>query len=107
MVWILLGAAILAEVAATTSLQVSDGLSRVWPTVVVVVGYSAAFILLSQVLKRGMNLGVAYSVWVAVGVALVALIGAMFLGGGFTWIQVCGLVLVTAGVVVIKLGAAR
>ena len=105
MVWILLGAAILSEVTATIALRISDGFSKLVPSVIVVVGYLVAFGLLSQVLKRGMPVGVAYGVWSAVGVALVALIGAAFLGDSLTWIQVGGLALVIAGVAALELGA--
>jgi small multidrug resistance pump len=107
MVWLLLAIAILTEVAATISLRLSDGFTRLWPTVVVVVGYLSAFILLAQVLKRGMAVGVAYAVWSACGVALIALIGAVFLGERLTWVQVAGLVLVIGGVVALEAGDAH
>jgi small multidrug resistance pump len=105
MVWILLAGAILSEVTATIALRISDGFSKVIPSVIVVVGYLVAFGLLSEVLKRGMPVGVAYGVWSAIGVALVALIGAAFLGDSLTWIQVGGLGLVIAGVAALELGA--
>ncbi|MFC9355741.1 DMT family transporter [Rhodococcus sp. NPDC057014] len=107
MVWILLGAAILCEVAATVSLRLSNGLTNIVPTIVVVLGYLASFGLLAYVLKHGMPLGVAYGIWAGVGVALIALIGTAFLGDRLTWIQVIGLVLVVAGVIAIKMGEAR
>src|SRR5664279_2606883 len=58
MEWLLLAGAILSEVTATISLKLSDGFSKLVPTVIVVIGYICAFILLSQVLKRGMSIGV-------------------------------------------------
>ncbi|MEV4628664.1 multidrug efflux SMR transporter [Micromonospora sp. NPDC049523] len=105
MVWILLGAAILSEVSATIALRISEGFSKLVPSVIVVIGYVIAFVLLAEVLKRGMPVGVAYGVWSAIGVALVAVIGAAFLGDSLTWIQVGGLVLVIAGVAALELGA--
>jgi len=107
MEWLLLAGAILSEVTATISLKLSDGFSKLVPTVIVVIGYICAFILLSQVLKRGMSIGVAYGIWAAVGVALVALVGALFLGDSLTLVQVGGLVLVGGGVLAIELGAAH
>jgi small multidrug resistance pump len=104
--WVLLGAAILSEVSATISLKLSDGFSKLVPSVVVVVGYVASFILLSLVLKRGLAVGVAYGVWAACGVALVALIGAAFLGERLSGVQIAGLVLVIVGVVALESGAA-
>lgn len=104
--WVLLGCAILSEVCATISLKISDGFSKVGPAVIVVIGYLASFVLLGMVLKRGMSVGVAYGVWSACGVALVALIGVAFLKETLTWVQVGGLVLVMLGVAAIEMGAA-
>jgi small multidrug resistance pump len=103
--WLFLVGAILSEVVATTALKLSEGFSRLVPSIVVVVGYVAAFGLLSQALTRGMAIGVAYGVWAAAGVALVAIIGAVFLGEGLTWVQAGGIALVIAGVLALELGA--
>ena len=105
MAWVFLALAILSEVAATISLRLSDGFSRAVPSVVVVVGYIAAFTMLSQALTRGLALGVAYGTWAATGVALVAVIGAGFLGESLSWIQFAGIVLVIGGVLALELGA--
>lgn len=105
MVWWFLIGAIVSEVTATVSLKLSEGFSRLLPSVLVVLGYGAAFVLLALVLKRGMPLGLAYGIWAAAGVALVALVGAVFLGEGLSGIQIVGLVLVAGGVLALELGA--
>ncbi|PDP87051.1 QacE family quaternary ammonium compound efflux SMR transporter [Glycomyces fuscus] len=104
MPWLWLAGAIIAEVIATTSLKLSEGFSRPLPSVVVVVGYVGAFLMLSQSLTRGMNLGVAYGVWAAVGIALVAVIGTVLFGESLTWVQVGGIALIIAGVMALELG---
>jgi small multidrug resistance pump len=103
--WLFLVGAILTEVAATTALKLSEGFTRLVPSIVVVIGYITAFGMLSQALIRGMGISVAYGVWAAAGVALVAIIGAVFLGEGMTWVQVAGIALVIAGVLALELGA--
>lgn len=103
MPWVLLGFAIVLEVIATTFLKLSDGFTRLVPSIVVLVGYAGTFYLLALAL-RGLPLGVAYGVWAAVGVALVAIVGAVFLGEGMTWIQVVGIVLVISGVMALEMG---
>lgn len=105
MVWLMLAGAILTEVTATILLRLSDGLSRWLPSVLVVLGYGVSFVLLAQVLKRGLSVGVAYAIWSAVGVSLVALIGVLFLGESLTLVQIVGLVLVIGGVVAVQSGA--
>jgi small multidrug resistance pump len=47
--------------------------------VVVVAGYAASFGFLAAVLRKGLGLGVAYGIWAASGVTLVALVGVAFL----------------------------
>ena len=105
MPWLFLVGAIVAEVVATTALKLSAGFTRLVPSIAVVIGYVVAFGLMSQALTRGMGIGVAYGVWAASGVALVAVIGALFLGEGMTWVQAGGIALVIAGVLALELGA--
>ena len=105
--WIWLAVAIAAEVSGTVALKLSEGFTRIVPSVVVVLGYGTAFYGLSQALARGLPLGVAYGTWAAAGVALVAIIGAAFLGEGLTWVQIGGIALVIGGVLALELGAER
>jgi small multidrug resistance pump len=105
--YFLLVLAIAAEVSATVSLKLSDGFSKLGPSIVVVGGYAIAFVGLGAVLKLGLPVGVVYAVWAAVGVAAVALIGMLFLNEPVSPLMIGGLVLVIAGVTLIELGAAR
>lgn len=107
MAYVFLTLAIASEVAATTSLKLSEGFTRLVPSIVVVVGYVAAFALLSQALTRGLGVSVAYGIWAAAGVALVAAVGVLFLGETLTGVQVGGIVLVILGVLALELGAAQ
>ncbi|MEQ3550896.1 multidrug efflux SMR transporter [Pseudonocardia nematodicida] len=102
--WGWLALAIGAEVTGTLALRASQGFTRPLPTLLTLAGYGLAFWSLSQALTRGMALGVAYGVWAAVGVALVAVIGALFLGESLTWVQVLGIVMVIGGVLALELG---
>ncbi len=103
MTWLLLACAILCEVAATLSLKGSATIPALY--VVVVVGYFASFVFLAAVLKRGMGIGVAYGIWAASGVALVASLSAMFFGEAFTVAMGVGLVCIIAGVLLVETGS--
>ncbi len=59
MTWLLLGGAILSEVIGTLALRASEGFSKLGPSVLTGVGYVLSFLLLAQVLERGMTVGVA------------------------------------------------
>lgn len=100
--YIYLAIAIVAEVVATSALKASDGFTRLWPSVVVVVGYGVAFYFLALVL-RIIPIGVAYAVWAGVGIVLIALVGMAVYRQVPDWPAVIGMTLIVAGVVVINL----
>jgi small multidrug resistance pump len=103
--YVYLGAAILSEVVATMSLRASEGFSKLGWVIPIVIGYCAAFVLLSFALSRGVPLGIAYAIWGAAGVAIVALLSVPFFGESLSVAQYFGLVLVIAGVIALELGA--
>lgn len=102
--YLILIAAIVAEVIATSSLRASAQFTRPGPTVLVVVGYAVAIYLLS-VAVRTMPTGVVYALWSGLGVVLVAIIG-VFLGQKLDLPAVLGIALILAGVLVINLFSA-
>ncbi|MFF7201123.1 MULTISPECIES: DMT family transporter [unclassified Streptomyces] len=102
----LLAAAIVAEVAGTTAMKYSDGFTKLWPSVLTVLGYVIAFSLLAQTLKT-MSVGTAYAIWAGIGTAAVAAIGMIFLGESTSLVKIGGILLVIAGVVVLNLGGAH
>ena len=97
----LLAAAIVAEVAATTALARSAGFTRLAPSVVVVIGYGAAFYLLSLVLQT-MPTGVVYGLWSGLGIVLITLVAWIWGRQPLDLAAVAGLALIAAGVVVIQ-----
>jgi Membrane transporters of cations and cationic drugs len=103
--WLLLGTAILTEVAASLSLKAA--LDEPWFLVIVVLGYVAAFVGLTLALRRGMPLGVAYGIWAAAGVALTAALSAVIFGEPLTPLMLGGIALVIAGVLCVELGSHR
>lgn len=103
--WLFLIGAILTEVAATLSLRVASEGKRVW-YVAAGAGYLLAFTLLTLTLAHGMNLGVAYGIWAAVGVALTAIACNIVFKEPLTRVMILGMVLIMGGVLLIELGAA-
>jgi multidrug transporter EmrE-like cation transporter len=74
MKWLYLMIAIATEVVATTALKSSDGFTRLWPSVIVVIGYGFSFYFFALTL-RTIPTGVAYAIWSGVGMILIALLG--------------------------------
>ena len=101
----LLGFAIFAEVIGTAALKVSDGMSKLGPVTLVVVGYGLSFWLLSLTLVT-MPVGLVYAIWSGVGVAAIALIGQYFFGEVLTLGSVLGMAMIIAGIVVLQMSGA-
>ena len=94
--------AIVAEVAATTALKASAGFTRPGPSLVVVIGYGAAFYLLSKVMAL-LPVGITYAVWSGLGIVLVTLAGMWIYGQVPDLPAILGMGLIVAGVAVIFL----
>ncbi|GGT78607.1 DMT family transporter [Streptomyces coeruleorubidus] len=104
--YLLLAAAITAEVGATTAMKYSDGFSRLGPSLLTLLGYLVSFALLAQTLKT-VSVGTAYAIWAGVGTAAIATIGIVFLGEGMSVAKAAGIALIIIGVVVLNLGGAH
>ena len=102
MPYIYLILAILAEVAGTTCLKLSDGFTRPLPAAVTVVTYGISFYLMSLTL-RSIPTGVAYAIWSGVGIVLITTIAWTFLDQKLDAGALAGIGLILAGVVVLNL----
>ncbi len=102
----LLVLAILFEVAGTSELRASEGFTRLWPSVGVVVGYGVSFVALSYALKYGLWLGPAYAIWSGAGTALITMVGLLFFGDRIGLVAYAGIALIVGGVVLVNLGGA-
>jgi multidrug transporter EmrE-like cation transporter len=94
--------AIVAEVVATTALKASEGFTRPWPSLLVVVGYGVAFYGLSLTM-RSIPLGLVYALWSGLGLLLITLAGWLIWGQRLDPPGLVGMGLIVAGVIVINL----
>lgn len=101
--WLYLAIAILSEVAGSSALVAAQGFRNPVPTAIVVTGYISAFYFLSLTLEA-IPLGVAYAVWSGVGIALISLSGWFFYRQSLGAIEIAGILLIGAGVVILKFG---
>jgi len=102
MTYLYLTIAIVAEVIATSFLKSSEGFTKLWPSVVVLVGYAFAFYFLSLTL-RSMSVGIVYAIWSGAGIILVSVIAWILFGQKLDFPAIIGIALIIAGVAVINL----
>ncbi|OEE37155.1 DMT family transporter [Vibrio anguillarum] len=100
--WLVLFVAVLGEVFATTSLKLSEGFTKLIPSLAVILGYAVAFYCLSLTLKS-IPLGIAYAVWSGLGIVVVSIIGWGLFGQKLDLWAGIGMALIISGVVVLNL----
>ena len=94
--------AIIFETSATTLLKVSDGFSKLLPTIASIILYVLSFYCLSNCLKT-VPIGIAYAIWSALGIVLVTLVGIIAFKQTPDWAAIIGLLLIIIGVGVLNL----
>jgi len=105
MEWILLSIAIAAEIFGTLSLKASDGLSKLMPSLGVLIGYATAFTLMAMSLKK-LDVGITYAIWSGVGIIGAAIGGVVFFDQHLSRMTMIGMAIIITGVVVMNLGGA-
>lgn len=94
--------AIVAEVVATSALKRTEQFTRLAPSLVVAVGYLAAFYFLTLVLDR-MSVGVTYAMWSGLGIVLVTVVAAVVYREVPDVAALVGMALIIGGVIVMNL----
>ena len=100
--WFYLILAIISEVIATSSLKSTEGFTKLWPSIIVLLGYSAAFYFLSLTLDT-IPIGIVYAIWSGVGIAAIAIVSVIFFDQKLDTASYIGMGLIIAGVVVLRL----
>lgn len=102
--WFYLLLAISFEVCGTTSMKLSQGFTRLVPSIAMFACYLVSLGLLTLAL-RGIDLSIAYAVWAGLGTALVSIAGVVLFREGLSALKIVSLALVIAGVVGLKLAS--
>jgi small multidrug resistance pump len=100
--WLTLTAAIVLEVMGTTSMKLSEGFTRLLPSIGVFTFYSASLVMLTLALKKW-DVSVAYAIWSGLGTALIVVVGVFWFGEALTWMRAVSILLILIGVVGLNL----
>ena len=100
MTYFYLAIAIVTEVIGTSAMKATEGFTKFWPSLIVVVGYTISIYCLTIVVKH-MPIGITYAIWSGAGVLLVAIIAAIWYKQFPDLAAIVGMALIVIGVVVI------
>ncbi|WP_029062023.1 SMR family transporter [Labrenzia sp. DG1229] len=99
--YLFLGAAILAEVIATSALARTENFTRLVPSIITIAGYGLSFWLLSYPI-RVLPTGVVYAIWSGAGIVLITMVAWLAFDQKLDLPAIVGLGLIIAGVVIIN-----
>lgn len=102
MAWLMVVCAGLLETGFAVCLKLSNGFTRLWPTIAFACFALASFGLLTLSLKS-LPVGPAYAVWTGIGAAGTATYGMVYLGEATSALKLVSIALVVAGVVGLQL----
>ncbi|WP_139492761.1 DMT family transporter [Brevibacillus dissolubilis] len=98
MSWFYLILGICAEIIGTTSMKLSQGFTKLYPSIAIFVFYGLSLSLVTLSLKK-IDISVAYAIWSGVGTATIALVGLFFFKEQLSLLKICSIVLIVLGVV--------
>jgi multidrug transporter EmrE-like cation transporter len=99
--WTFLAMAIFSEVVATSSLKSTEGFTNLIPSIIVLVGYSAAFYFLSITLNE-IPVGIAYAIWSGAGIVGIAIVAMIFHEQNLDAGAMIGMGLIILGIIVMR-----
>lgn len=100
--WIYLIVAIVLEVSGTLSMKLSEGFSKLVPSIAMLVFYLLGLSMLALALRK-IDVSIAYAVWSGLGTAIIALVGILWFEESVTLLKIISLSLIIAGVVGLSL----
>ena len=98
MSWTLLIFAGLLEIVWALAIKQSEGFTKLWPSVICVVGAAASFAILAFVVKS-LPVGTAYAVWAGIGAVGVAIAGVVWFHDALTPWRTTFIALIVVGLV--------
>ncbi|MFW1755065.1 quaternary ammonium compound efflux SMR transporter SugE [Acinetobacter wanghuae] len=104
MAWITLILAGLFEIIWAYSMKMSEGFSKLTPSIITIIFMILSFGLLAYAM-RTLPLGTAYTIWTGIGAVGSFLVGIMVLGEPATAMRMLAAVLIISGLVLMKLSS--
>ena len=98
MSWVYLALAIALEVAGTVSMKLSEGFTKLLPSILIFVFYAISMAFTNLAIKK-IDISVVYTIWSGVGTAAVAVIGYLWFKEGMPPLKILSIILIVVGVV--------
>lgn len=102
MSYLYLALAIVGELIGSSLLKASEGFSKLFPTIGVIIAFVGCFFFLSLSLKT-IPLNTAYAIWSGLGIVFTAIISVLIWKEKINMASITGIILILVGVVILNL----
>jgi len=102
MAWIYLFIAGLFEIGWAVGLKYTEGFTKLWPSVLTIIGMILSFYFLSTAVKT-IPIGTAYAIWTGIGAVGTAILGIILFGESKELIRIFFILLIVIGIVGLKI----
>ncbi|MCH3963735.1 MAG: multidrug efflux SMR transporter [Clostridium sp.] len=102
MYWLFLFLAIALELIGTSLMKISNGLTRLIPSVGMFIAYFLCFSIFSLALKK-IEVSIAYAIWSGVGITVISILGVAFFKESINMTKVISIILIITGIIGLNL----
>ena len=102
MSWIYLFIAGFFEIGWAVGLKYTDGFTKLWPSVITIIGMILSFYFLSAAVKT-IPIGTAYAIWTGIGAVGTAIFGMILFGESKEFIRLIFIFLIVIGIIGLKI----
>ncbi|MGP8321986.1 MAG: DMT family transporter [Methanosarcinaceae archaeon] len=96
--------AIIFEVSGTICMKLSQGFTKIVPSILMIILYILSLGLLTLALKK-IDVSIAYAIWAGMGTALIATIGILWFKEPISALKIISLGLIIIGVIGLNLSS--
>lgn len=102
MSWIYLFIAGLFEIGWAIGLKYTEGFTKLWPSVITIIGMILSFYFLSNAVKS-IPIGTAYAIWTGIGAVGTAILGIILFSESKEIIRIFFILLIVIGIIGLKI----
>lgn len=102
MEWIMLLIAAVLEVTWAVFMKMSEGFTRMLPSVITAVGYNASAVFLALAMRK-LPLGTAYAMWTGFGIMGTTILGVLLFKESMSLAQAGCVLMIAGGIIGLKL----
>jgi small multidrug resistance pump len=102
MKWILLSIGIIAELCGSTCMKMSEGFTKLYPSIFTFVFWAIGLTIFLFALKK-FDLSFAYAIWAGLGIMGVSIIGIVFFKEPYNILKIISILVIVLGVIILNI----